>query len=136
MAARMPGQMRIGELARQANVTPRTIRHYEDLGLLAPHERASSGFRHYTDHELARLHKINQLKDLGLSLEDIAQVIDLYFEDRRGVRGKRKVLEILTGHLEETRRRREDLQRFEHEIENSIATVQRLLAEADPISRP
>lgn len=131
MAVHPPRQMRIGELARQAGVTTRTIRHYEQLGLVTPHERASSGFRYYTDHELARLHKIGQLKDLGLSLEDIAQVLDLYFTDPSGVRGKRKVLEILNGHLEATRRRRADLERFEGELEESIAKVRRLLAEAE-----
>lgn len=131
MAVDSPQRMRIGELARQAGVTTRTIRHYEQLGLVSPAERASSGFRYYTDHALARLHKIGQLKDLGLSLDDIAQVIDLYFEDTTGAQGKRKVLQILNGHLETTRHRREDLQRFERELENNIATVHRLLAEAE-----
>lgn len=131
MAVQTSQQMRIGELARQAGVTTRTIRHYEQLGLLSPSERAPSGFRYYTDRELARLHKIGQLKDLGLPLEDIAQVIDLYFEDSSGVHGKRKVLEILNGHLETTRQRREDLQRFEAELEDSIAKVTRLLAAAE-----
>lgn len=80
--------MRIGELARQAGVTTRTIRHYEQLGLLRPTERAASGYRYYTEREFARLHKIGQLKELGLSLEEIGSVIDLYFDDPTGARGK------------------------------------------------
>ncbi|PSO72672.1 MAG: transcriptional regulator, partial [Cyanobacteria bacterium QH_8_48_120] len=67
--------MRIGELAEQAGVTPRTIRYYESLGLLEPSEREGTGFRYYTEAELARLQKINALKELGLSLEEISSVL-------------------------------------------------------------
>jgi len=86
--------MRIGELAEIAGVTPRTIRYYENLGLLSPNEREGKGFRYYTQTELAKLQKIDCLKSLGLTLEEITTVIDLYFEDSTGIRGKQKVLEI------------------------------------------
>lgn len=129
----MPGQtsqqMRIGELARHAGVTTRTVRHYEQLGLLRPHERASSGYRYYSDIELARLRRIDQLKNLGLSLEEIGQVIDLYFDDPSGAHGKRKVLVMLRRQLREARRRREGLQRLEAELEQSVAKVERSLAD-------
>lgn len=131
MAGRTGGEMRIGELADAADVTPRTVRHYEQLGLLRPHERASSGYRYYTEEELRRLRKITQLKSLGLSLEEIATVIPLYFDDPTGAQGKRKVLEILRGHLHETRRRREGLERFEHELAENIATIERRLADIE-----
>ncbi len=130
MAVQTSQQMRIGELARQAGVTTRTVRHYEQLGLLRPHERASSGYRYYSDAELARLRKIDQLKNLGLSLEEIRQVIDLYFDDPSGVQGKRTVLVMLRRQLREARRRREGLQRLEAELEQSVAKAERLLAEA------
>jgi DNA-binding transcriptional MerR regulator len=123
--------MRIGELARETGLTTRTIRHYEQLGLLAPSERAASGYRYYTERELARLRKIDQLKGAGLSLEEIGSVIDLYYEDPTGAAGKRKVLEILRGHLRETRRRREGLERFEAELEQSIARIEGKLAEIE-----
>ncbi|GAA3760416.1 MerR family transcriptional regulator [Salinactinospora qingdaonensis] len=131
MDAAEPEVMRIGELARRAEVTPRTIRHYEELGLLSPGERASSGYRYYTERELARLNKIGQLKDLGLTLEEIGSVIDLYFTDPTGAQGKRKVLQILRGHLSQTQARRESLERFERELKENIAKVERLLAEAE-----
>lgn len=123
--------MRIGEFAAAAGVTTRTVRHYEQLGLLQPSERSASGYRYYTDRELARMKKIGQLQALGLTLEEIATVIDLYFDDPTGVQGKRKVLGILEGHLRETRRRRSDLERFENELVKSIEKVRRLLAEAE-----
>lgn len=116
--------MRIGEFAQRAGVTPRTIRYYESLGLLGPSERQGSGFRYYTEAELARLQKINALKELGLSLEEIAIVIPLYFEDPTGVRGKRKILEILKAHLEETEDKIEALQQFRVDLTAKIDRIQ------------
>ncbi|WP_207630768.1 MULTISPECIES: MerR family transcriptional regulator [unclassified Actinopolyspora] len=135
MSEQASGEMRIGELASAAGVTTRTVRHYEQLGLLRPYERASSGYRYYTEHEFARLNKIGQLKELGLTLDEITSVIDLYFEDPSGAQGKRKVLEILRGHLNETRRRREGLERFESELQDNIAKVERRLTEIEGTGR-
>ena len=116
--------MRIGELAQKAGVTPRTVRYYESLGLLEPSEREGSGFRYYTEAELARLQKINALKELGLSLEEITTVLPLYFEDPTGITGKRKILEILNAHLQETNEKIEDLRQFRSEIQKNIARIQ------------
>ena len=116
--------MRIGELAQKAGVTPRTVRYYESLGLLEPSEREGSGFRYYTEAELARLQKINALKELGLSLEEITTVLPLYFEDPTGLTGKRKILEILNAHLQETDEKIEDLRQFRLEIKENITRIQ------------
>lgn len=117
-------KMRIGEFAQRAGVTPRTVRYYESLGLLGPSEREGSGFRYYTKVELARLDKINALKELGLSLEEIAIVIPLYFEDPTGLRGKRKVLEILKTHFQETEDKIESLQQFRADLKAKIDRIQ------------
>jgi len=117
-------KMRIGELAQKAGVTPRTIRYYENLGLLHPSEREGSGFRYYTANELARLQKIDCLKELGLTLEEISSVIELYFEDSTGIRGKQKVLEILYKHLQETDEKIEALVQFRSELQANIARIQ------------
>lgn len=121
--------MRIGELAIKAGVTPRTIRYYESLGLLKPSEREGNGFRYYTDIELAKLDKIDCLKSLGLTLEEIASVIDLYFEDATGLRGKRKVLEILQTHLDETDQKIETLVQFRSDLQAKIAKIQQQIQE-------
>jgi DNA-binding transcriptional MerR regulator len=121
--------MRIGEFAQRAGVTPRTVRYYESLGLLGPSQREGSGFRYYTDVELARLQKINSLKDLGLSLEEIALVIPLYFEDPTGLRGKRKVLEILKAHLQETETKLNALEQFRSDLKANIDRIQRWIDE-------
>jgi DNA-binding transcriptional MerR regulator len=123
-------KMRIGELAQKAGVTPRTIRYYETLGLLHPSEREGSGFRYYTANELARLQKIDCLKALGLTLEEISSVIELYFEDSTGIRGKQKVLEILHKHLQETDEKIEALAQFRSELEANIASIQQYIEQA------
>jgi DNA-binding transcriptional MerR regulator len=121
--------MRIGELAERAGVTPRTIRYYESLGLLGPSERVGSGFRYYTEVELTKLQKINSLKELGLSLEEIATVIPLYFADPSGLRGKQKILEILKSHLQETDEKLNALAQFRSDLQTNIDRIQRWIDE-------
>ncbi len=121
--------MRIGELAEKAGVTPRTIRYYEKLGLITPSEREGKGFRYYTDAELARLRKIDALQALGLSLEEIGDILDLFFEEPTMLRGKRRLLEILQAHLAETDAKIETLEQFRAELKANIAKVQQYIDE-------
>ncbi|MCY1703870.1 MerR family transcriptional regulator [Deinococcus sp. SL84] len=95
-------EMLIGELAKLAGVTPRTIRHYESLGLVRAVQRKSNGFHTYDHEAVQRIAKINTLKYLGLSLEEIASVLDLYFVEPAGIEGKKAVLALLENHLRET----------------------------------
>jgi MerR family transcriptional regulator, copper efflux regulator len=115
--------VRIGELARQADVTPRTIRYYEGRGLLAPARRAGGGHRQYDDDALGRLRKIDWLKDLGLTLDEIAEVIPLYFGDGSALRGKKKVLRILERRLAETEERIAGLEAFRDELRRAVAKL-------------
>src|SRR5690606_1594783 len=121
-------KMRIGELAEQAGVTPRTIRYYEDLGLLGPSEREGQGFRYYTEAELFRLKKIDALKQIGLTLEEIGEVIPLYCEDPTGNRGKQRVLEILKRQLHDTDEKIAALQRFRADILTNIDIIEQYIA--------
>lgn len=121
--------MRIGELAQKAGVTPRTIRYYETLGLLKPNQRQGTGFRYYTDIELARLHKIDCLKALGLTLEEIASIIDLFFQDSTGVLGKQKLLDILQAHLKETDEKIASLAQFRSDLQANITRIQQQIEE-------
>lgn len=75
---------RIGELARKAGVTARTVRYYESLGLLKSQDRQDGSQRHYTDEDLVYLTRIIQLKNYGLSLDEIAEIIRLGNEDSTG----------------------------------------------------
>src|SRR5215470_2355391 len=98
----MTERMRIGDLTERAGVTARTVRYYESIGLIPPGEREGTGQHYYTEETVARLNKIEQLKLLGLSLDEIRDVIDLYFTDPSHVQVKQKVLGILRQHLADT----------------------------------
>ena len=128
----MKDKMRIGELADVAGVTPRTIRYYESLGLLGPCEREGHGFRYYSEAELARLKKIDVLKQLGLRLEDIADIIPMFCEDPTGLRGKQRVLEILQSHLAEADDKIAELQRFRAEVAVNIDHCKAYIAAMQP----
>ncbi|MFB1083123.1 MerR family transcriptional regulator [Jeotgalibacillus sp. JSM ZJ347] len=65
----------IGQLAKISNITVRTLRYYDEIGLLKPSSKTSGGHRLYTDQDITRLHHIITLKDLGLELESINEVI-------------------------------------------------------------
>ena len=122
--------LQIGELAQRTGASHRTIHYYERLGLLRPVEREGAGYRYYDEEAVQRLEKIAALKKLGLSLDDIGQVIDLYFQDASGIKGKEKVLKILETQLQSTRAKLGELQSFEKDLQASIARMQGLIAEA------
>jgi DNA-binding transcriptional MerR regulator len=65
--------LRIGDLARLAGVTPRTLRYYESLGLIQPHARSSGKYRLYSNEQLTRLRSVLALKRAGLELEEICE---------------------------------------------------------------
>jgi MerR family transcriptional regulator, copper efflux regulator len=127
--------MRIGAAAQRAGVTPRTIRYYESLGLMGPDRRASGRFRQFTEDDLERLAKIELLKELGLSLEEVGSVIDLYFAEPIPIRGKRKTLEILRQHLAETDHKLSALTEFRRELIENIQRVEQHLCEMEQQER-
>ena len=66
----------IQEIARLAGTTSRTLRHYDDVGLLPPSRIAHNGYRHYDEAALVRLQRILLLRELGLGLPQIAEVLN------------------------------------------------------------
>ena len=70
--------MKIGELARATETTTTTIRYYELLGLLSEPNRTDSGYRKYDPQDVERLEFIKKAKRLGLSLEEIREVLTLH----------------------------------------------------------
>lgn len=83
---------RIGDLARQAGVTVRAVRYYEDLGLLKSNQRTESGQRTYTDDDLVYLKRILELKELDFSLEEIRTIINMGPMDRNGSKRREELL--------------------------------------------
>ncbi len=67
--------LRIGELASQAGLTVRTLHHYDAIGLLRPSARTGGGYRLYDEADIARLHAIQALRQLGLSLDEVGRLL-------------------------------------------------------------
>ena len=104
----------IREIADEFGVTHRTVRHYEDLGLISPERRGTTRVYHRRDR--TRLNLILRGKRLGFPLEEIRTIIDLY--DRP--RGKASQLEYVLGQIDE---RREDLEQRRRDIEDALAEL-------------
>jgi DNA-binding transcriptional MerR regulator len=122
----------IGQAAAVAGVTPRTLRYYEELGLLTPSGRSTGGARRYDDADIERLGRIRQLQDLlGHDLEQIRRVMaaedrlaELRVEWQGGALDRRRQQEILAEAMEinatmraQVRRRIDALQAFADELE-------------------
>ncbi len=103
---------RIGELAEMFGVTPRTIRYYEELGLLEPEGRDEGSHRKYPERNAVYLKRIQQLKDYGLSLADIKELFDLARRDRSGEAVRGLLVAKYRERLEEAERRKAALEEY------------------------
>jgi DNA-binding transcriptional MerR regulator len=106
----------IREVAEDFGVTHRTVRHYEDLGLITPERRGTQRVYHRRDR--TRLNLILRGKRLGFPLEEIRTIIDLY--DRP--RGKASQLEYVLGQIDE---RRADLEQRRRDLEDALRELDR-----------
>jgi len=90
--------LKIGQFAKLADTNLRTLRYYEELGMLQPAERSAGGFRYYRKTDINRIHMIRDLQELGLNLEQIRDLISTRgaLEDRGAF--MRKVVEALNEH--------------------------------------
>jgi len=122
----------ITELAREFDVTPRAIRFYEDQGLLTPKREGSSGrTRIYSARERTRLKLTLRGKRLGLSLQEIKELVDMYESPKDTATQLKRFLAVLAQHRETLERQREDLEVTLAEIAAHEEECRRLLAEAE-----
>ncbi|EFE79084.1 MerR-family transcriptional regulator [Streptomyces filamentosus NRRL 15998] len=70
-------QMQIGEVAERTGLSLRTIRHYEEVGLVIPSARSKGGFRLYTETDVDRLMVIRRMKPLDFSLEEMRDLLEI-----------------------------------------------------------
>ncbi len=107
----------IGEVAKRVGLTPRTIRYYEDIGLLNSIRRVEGGRRIYTDDDVRRLKFIKRLKLLGLTLDEMKELEELYLTYRSNEKVLPRLLELLDQHLAEIESRIQQLRMLKRDIE-------------------
>lgn len=112
----------IGELAERTGVSRDAIRYYETEGVLPEAERTRSGYRLYGPDDVERIEFIGQAQALGLTLEEIADVLSLV---DRGREPCVHVSERLRAHLDETRSQMEALRVLEHRLETALRRAER-----------
>ncbi len=120
--------IKIGEIARQAGVTTRTLRYYEQLGLFVPTNVNTKGYRYYNDDTLAVINRIRDLQRVGLSLDEIKEVIGLYFHQKKKVEAKEKTLNNLQIHLDNIESKITLLNNVRKEIKGQIQSTESRLA--------
>ena len=103
---------RIGDLAAKADVTVRTIRYYEELGLIEAPEREGSSQRRYTEKDLIYLKRIIELKSYGLTLGEIAEIIELGKTDPSGEKRRTRLLKHYREKVSDALTRREKLENY------------------------
>jgi DNA-binding transcriptional MerR regulator len=118
----MRERLRIGEVAGLVGVTPKTVRHYEKIGLLPLPGRSDSGYRLYAAEDLLRLNRIKRLRSLGLSLAQIRSVLGC----GEGEATLRKALEAL----------RDDVEGKIERLEERRGRIEGMLAREDLESLP
>lgn len=147
MGARMnqpaPTPYRIGEVAARTGVSTRTLRYYEEIGLIDPAGKSAGGSRRYSEQDIARIERILQIRNvMGLELDRIAAIVlaesrlDVLREEyERGVSRKRhaEIAKEATIINDELRTHVTDkmavLQAFAHDLDKRAARLRKLTAE-------
>src|SRR5947209_9639973 len=93
---------RVGEVAERLGVSPRTIKYYEELGLVQPETRSPGGFRLYSDEDVRRLERVLQMKGIGYSLAAIRELLAV--RDAAQEAGKATVLRTAVKRLKDRER--------------------------------
>jgi DNA-binding transcriptional MerR regulator len=139
-------RLRIGELAELTGTTPRTIRYYEEIGLLPEHEQREQGKRRlYTESDVERLQELVRLRDLlNLSLDELSKLVSAEtaraeirreFAETEDVDARRRLLEQAAEHicnqLKLVRGRKSELERLERELVATQRRVRTRLREID-----
>ena len=118
--------MNIGQAAKRAGVSAKSIRYYESVGLIAPADRAANNYRDYGDREVAELRFVNRARSLGFSVKEVGDLLALWRDKKRG---SSQVAELARRHIA-------DIERKIAELETMRGTLAGLLASCPDDQRP
>lgn len=118
IAARTSRPLTIGEAARSAGISARMVRHYESLGLLAAVARTDSGYRQYTEADVHTLHFIRRSRDLGFSMEEIAELLALWHDRSRA---SSQVKRIAQAHIDDLSQRIAAMQAMQRSLQTLVS---------------
>ncbi|MDE1165741.1 MAG: Cu(I)-responsive transcriptional regulator [Pseudomonas sp.] len=110
--------MNIGQAARHSGLSAKMIRYYESIGLLKAAHRSDSGYRLYQDDDLHTLAFIKRSRDLGFSLEEVAQLLTLW-QDR--ARASADVKALAHQHIDDLNRRIEELSGLRDTLQHLVS---------------
>ncbi|WP_406726130.1 MerR family transcriptional regulator [Streptomyces sp. GD-15H] len=131
--------MQIGEVAARTELSLRTIRHYEDAGLVVPSARSQGGFRLYTETDVARLMVIRRMKPLGFTLDQMRDLLDatdrLDAGDELAPEERETLLERVRGYERAAAEQVEKLRVQLSRAEEFAVTLRARLPESEP-TRP
>ncbi|MGD0174461.1 MAG: MerR family transcriptional regulator [Anaerolineales bacterium] len=128
--------IKIGDFSKLSLVSVKTLRYYDEVGLLAPVETdRSSGYRYYSLDQLPRLHRILALKDLGFSLEQIAQALEngISLEELRGMLRLKQAEQQQRVQEEQERLVRVEARLRQIEMEASVSKYDVVIKKLDPV---
>ena len=125
----------IGELSSLLELSPRTIRYYEEIGLLNSIKRVEGGKRIYTDKDFQRLKFITRLKHLGLTLSEMLELEDIYQIHRTNKKVLPRLLELLDTHTVKIDERINSLNKLKADILNYQSKIRQKLKPDDDLQK-
>ncbi len=107
-------------------LTTRTMRYYEELGLIESENRDAAEHRRYSERNVVRLKRVQQLKDYGLTLSEIRELFDLAKRDRTGVSVRESLAAKYRSRLEDAERRRASLDAYIDDLSWHVEQLERV----------
>jgi DNA-binding transcriptional MerR regulator len=124
--------MQISDLAGTLNITTRTIRLYEEMGLVDPPKRTEGRIRVYDKDDIKRFKFILKLKALGLSLQEGKELADIYKRERVPEKIMPRLIELQDSHLDNIKKKVAELR----SLETDIAKYKQKILDYYPMARP
>jgi len=116
----------ISELSSEFGVTPRTLRYYEDKNLISPERKGQT--RLYSAADRARLDWILRGKRVGYSLDELSQVLDIFYQDNGRAKQGKTTLEALEKRISELNKQKQDIDETISELEDLKIKVQKWMS--------